>query len=72
MVTRATGTGFTVISDSPLMPSTVAMIRTGPPSARAVITPVEETDTTVSALDDQTIVRPGTSSPLAVLGDAVS
>src|SRR5688572_1655377 len=66
------GKGWTVISASPLTPSTVAVIRTGPPRALAVITPDGVTETAAALLEDQATVRPGTTRPLAVLGVAVS
>src|SRR5687767_8510239 len=66
------GKGWTVISASPLTPSTVAVIRTGPPRALAVITPDGVTETATALLEDQATVRPGTTRPLAVLGVAVS
>src|SRR5687768_5677332 len=66
------GKGWTVICASPLTPSTVAVIRTGPPSALAVIVPSWATETAAELLEDQATARPGTISPLAVLGVAVS
>src|SRR5688572_26149325 len=66
------GKGWTVIWASPLTPSTVAVIRTGPPRALAVITPDGLTETAAALLEDQATARPGTTRPLAVLGVAVS
>src|SRR5687768_11936111 len=66
------GKGWTVIWASPLTPSTVAVIRTGPPRALAVIIPSWATDTAAALLEDQATARPGTTRPLAVFAVAVS
>src|SRR4026208_2339859 len=58
---RATGTGVTLIAAAPSTPSTVALIATGPPTARARAIPVAETDTMLGALDEQVTSRAGSS-----------
>src|SRR5262245_31610322 len=58
--------------DRPTTPSTVALIVIGPPSARALTVPLDETVTAASLVELQVTVRPGTGIPLAVFGVAVS
>src|SRR5688572_10375077 len=71
-VTRSTGTERTVTSASPTTPSTVARIRTGPPSATPLTMPVLETVAISGSLLLQAMARPGTVIPLAVRGVAAN
>src|SRR5439155_18531352 len=70
--TWSTGTGRTVTCASPVTPSTVAWIRTGPPRATPLTRPEEETDAIEGLLEDHTTVRPGTATPPEVFGVASS
>src|SRR5687768_6204189 len=71
-VTRSTGTERTVTSASPTTPSTVARIRTGPPSATPLTMPVLDTVAIRGSLLLQLMPRPGTVIPLAVRGVAAN
>src|ERR1043166_406658 len=68
----STGTGRTVTCASPVTPSTVAWIRTGPPSATPLTRPDEETEAIEGLLEDQMTVRPGTVTPPEVFAVASS
>jgi hypothetical protein len=57
---------------SPLIPSTLARMRTGPPTFTPVTSPVAETDAIEASVEDQLIDLPETAIPLAVLGAAAS
>src|SRR5258708_14249811 len=64
-VTDATGMGVTVTADVPLLPSDVAVIVTGPPTAFAGTKPFASTAAMVVSLVCQVTVRPLTRLPLA-------
>ncbi len=57
---------------SPTIPSTVARIRTGPPTLTPVTSPLPDTEATEASVDDQLTARPDTTMPLEVLGVALS
>src|SRR5260370_6395884 len=70
--TDATGTGVTVTADVPVLPSLVAVIVTGPPTAVPVTSPVAETVAMVASLVVHVTVRPVSGLPAASFGVAVS
>src|SRR5258708_1681550 len=70
--TDATGIGVTVTADVPLLPSLVAVIVTGPPTAFAVTRPFASTVAIVASLVCHVTVRPVSGLPVESFGVAVS
>src|SRR5260370_1045622 len=69
--TDATGIGVTVTADVPLLPSLVAVIVTGPPTAFAVTRPFASTVAIVASPVCHVTVRPGAGLPLSAFGGPV-
>src|SRR6266571_4817728 len=70
--TEATGIGMTVTADVPLLPSDVAVIVTGPPTALPVTKPFASTVATHASLVCHVTTRPVSALPFASFGVAVS
>jgi hypothetical protein len=70
--TDATGRRNTVICEPALLPSTVAVMVTGPPAAMPVTRPDAETEASAGVPDDQLMARPDKTAPLASSGIAAN
>ncbi len=70
--TDATGIGVTVTAAVPFLPSLVAVIVAGPPTAFAVTRPFPSTVAIVASLVCHVTVRPLSGLPVASFGVAVS